>query len=569
MEAAILPQRSEIFSNVLYPFDRRSRAYTLFQKVQGAMHNVPNFGETCRAILDAVIDEMDAENCSLMLKDPVSGDLSICAAGGKSEGKSVFYSDRSGNGKRFKSGEGIAGWVLKEGQAVMLNDVHQEPRFVSVAGLNNNGRSCSKVSSLICFPIRERDQVVGVFNLSHSKKGAFNEGDKLALAYISNQVGAALTSARFFLEIKEVNRLMKDSREVFSKEKVVSISPSSSSTFVEVGEVTREEGIFIYTSDKMHRIKEIIDQIANTDVTVLIQGESGVGKEVVARSIHLNSFRREKPFVKVNCAALPQELLESELFGYEKGAFTGAYRQKPGKFELANGGTILLDEISEMSPSLQGKLLQVLQDGEFSRLGGKKDVRVDVRVLVATNKNMEEGVKNGLFREDLYYRLNVVNITIPPLRERREEIPIFVEYFADKFSKKYQKKVTPLSDKALKAFSQHCWSGNVRELENVIQRLVVLGNEKAIIEELTPVAKEDSIAENNKKIAPAKKIWPSLKEVHQEAIRKAESDIMLKALETTNWNRKKAADILKISYKALLYKIKETGLDRRFVPRVS
>jgi two-component system response regulator AtoC len=568
MEAGILPKRSEISSNILYPLDKKSRAYTLFQKVQGAMHNVPDFGETCRAILDAVIDEMDAENCSLMLKDPISGDLAICAARGRNEGKSVFYPDRSGNGKRFKSGEGIAGWVLKEGQAIMLNDVHQEPRFVSVAGLNN-AHNNNKLNSLICFPIREKDQVVGVFNISHSKKGAFNEGDKLALSYISNQVGAALTSARFFLEIKEVNRLMKETREAISKEKVVPIFPTSSSTFVEVGEMTREEGIFIYTSDKMHRIKEIVDQIANTDVTVLIQGESGVGKEVVARSIHLNSFRGERPFVKVNCAALPQELLESELFGYERGAFTGAYRQKPGKFELANGGTIFLDEISEISLSLQGKLLQVLQDREFSRLGGKKDIRVDVRVLVATNRNMEESVRNGRFREDLYYRLNVVNITIPPLRDRKEEIPIFVEYFLDKFCKKYQKKITSLSDKMMKALFQHNWLGNVRELENVIQRLVVLGNERAIIEELTPVTKGESIAESKKKMVPAKKGWPSLKEVHQEAIKKAESEMILKALEMTNWNRKKAADILNISYKALLYKIKGTGLDRRFIPQTS
>jgi two-component system response regulator AtoC len=560
MEAGTQPKRFDTPSNVLYPLDKKSSAYTLFQRVQGAMHNVPNFGETCKSILDAVMDEIDAENCSLMLKDPVSGYLTICAARGKNEKKSVYYPDPSGNGKRFKSGEGVAGWVLKEGQAVMLNDVNKEPRFVSVVGLNN------KVNSLICFPIREKDQVVGVFNLSHSKKGAFNEGDKLALSYISNQVGAALTSARFFLEIKEVNRLMKDSKEVFSKEKVVPISPPSSSTFVEIGEVTREEGIFIYASDQMHRIKEILDQIANTDVTVLIQGESGVGKEVVARSIHLNSFRQEKPFVKVNCAALPQELLESELFGYEKGAFTGAYRQKPGKFELANGGTIFLDEISEISLSLQGKLLQVLQDREFSRLGGKKDIRVDVRVLVATNKNMEEGVKNGRFREDLYYRLNVVNITIPPLRERREEIPIFVEYYLDKFSKKYQKKVTPLSDKMMKVFSQHHWLGNVRELENVIQRLIVLGNEKAIIEELTPVTKKESIPEKKEKTLPAKKIWPSLKEVHREAVKNAESEIILKALETTNWNRKKAANILEINYKTLLYKIKECGLDKRFIP---
>jgi transcriptional regulator with GAF, ATPase, and Fis domain len=519
------------------------------------------------------MEEMDAENCSLMLKDPNSGDLTICAARGKNEEKSVFYLDRSGNGRRFKSGEGVAGWVLKEGQAVMLNDVIREPRFVSVAGINDtnhndngNNNNSNKVNSLICFPIREKDQVVGVFNLSHSKKGAFNEGDRLALSYISNQVGAALTSARFFLEINEVTRLMRDSGEVLSKEKVVPIFPPPYSTFVEVGEVTREEGIFIYTSDKMQRIKEIIDQVANTDVTVLIQGESGVGKEVVARSVHLNSFRRERPFVKVNCAALPQDLLESELFGYEKGAFTGAYRQKQGRFELANGGTIFLDEISEMSLSLQGKLLQVLQDREFSRLGGKKDIRVDVRVLAATNKNIEEGIKNGRFREDLYYRLNVVNVTIPPLRERREEIPIFVEYFLDKFSKKYGRKVPPLSDKTMKAFSEHHWVGNVREMENVIQRLVVLGNEETIVEELTSVAKEDPLAEKKKKIAPAKKIWPSLREVHQEAIKKAESEMILKALEMTNWNRKKAADKLNISYKALLYKIKETSLDKRFNP---
>ena len=217
-----------------------------------------------------------------------------------------------------------------------------------------------------------------------------------------------------------------------------------------------------------------------------------------------------------------------------------------------------------MSLSLQGKLLQVLQDREFSRLGGKKDIRVDVRVLVATNKNIEEGIKNGRFREDLYYRLNVVNVMIPPLRERREEIPIFVEYFLDKFGKKYGRKVPPLSEKTMKAFSEHHWVGNVRELENVIQRLVVLGNEETIVEELTPVAKEEPLPEKKKKIVPAKKIWPSLKEVHQEAIKKAESEMILKALEMTNWNRKKAADKLNISYKALLYKIKETSLHKRF-----
>jgi len=542
---------SEILPDVLSPPNRKSRLHVLFEKIQGAMNYVPDFGETCKAILDAVMEEMGAENCSLMLKDPISGYLAICAARGKNDKKSIYYPDLSGNGKRFKSGVGIAGAVLKEGQAVMLNDVDDEPRFVHTDGFKN------EVKSLICYPVKEKDQVVGVFNLSHSKKGAFNRGHKVALSYISNQVGAALTSARFFLEIKEVNRLMSASQE-----EVVRTALPSSSMLVEVGEVMKDDGVFIYASAPMRRIKEVIDQIANTEVTVLIQGESGVGKEVVARSIHLNSHRNEKPFVKVNCAALPRELLESELFGYEKGAFTGAYRQKPGKFELADGGTILLDEITEMNLALQGKLLQVLQDREFSRLGGKGDIRVDVRVLVAANRNMEEAVREGKFREDLYYRLNVVDIMIPPLRDRKEEIPLFVEYFTEKFSKKYPKKVPPVSDKLMTLFSQHPWPGNVRELENVIQRYIVLGDEEAIIKKLAPPEKTTAAPENKKEIRPTRKRWASLKEFKEEAIRKAELEIISKALEMTNGKRKKAVAMLNISYKAFLYKIKGTSLEK-------
>lgn len=547
-------EKTNDFHKIGLSSPEENRGFILFQKVQGAMRFVPDFGETCKAILEAVMDGMSAENCSLMLRDPVSGELTIRAARGKHETRSAFYQNSSGNGKKFKPGVGIAGQVLKEGVAVLLNDVNQEPNFVKINGFNN-------VRSLICYPVKERDQVVGVFNLSHSQRGAFNEGDKIALSYISNQVGAALTSTRYFLEMEEMNRLMRERGDSFRQENSLDHSPSGPSTFIEVGELTQENGMFIYTSKKMHRIKAIIDQVSNTDVTVLIQGESGVGKEVVARSVHLNSSRKEKPFIKVNCAALPSELLESELFGYEKGAFTGAYRQKPGKFELADSGTIFLDEISEMSLSLQGKLLQVLQDREFSRLGGKKDIRVDVRVLVATNKNIEEAVKQGRFREDLYYRLNVVNITIPPLRERREEIPVFVEYFIDKYSKKYQKTMNSLPDRVMKIFYQYHWLGNVRELENVIQRLIVLGNEKMIIDELSQHMKKDK-SFNEKKVASSRKTRPSLKEIHREAMTKAEADIILRTLERMNWNRKKAASILNISYKAFLYKIKEYGLNK-------
>jgi len=540
----------------LLKVQKKGRAFTLFRKVQKAMCYVPDFAQTCKAILDIVIDETDAENCSLMLKDPLSGELSVRAARGKKDRKSVYYSDHSGNGngKRFKPGEGIAGKVLKEGQAVMLNDCKEEPCFVRAEGLNN------RVRSLICFPVREKNQVVGVFNLSHSRKGAFDEGDKLALAHISNQVGAALTSARFFLEIDEMRRLKKDSR-LNSPAGNLSSAPSYS-TFIEVGEVTAENGIFIYASQNMHRIKEVISQIADTDATVLIQGESGVGKEVVARSMHLNSLRRDKPFVKVNCAALPHDLLESELFGYEKGAFTGAYRQKMGKFELADGGTIFLDEIGEISSALQAKLLQVLQDREFSRLGGKKDIHVDVRVLVATNRNIEDAVKEGRFREDLYYRLNVVNITVPPLRERREEIPIFVEYFLDKFQKKYGKKCKPLSEKAMKTFFNHPWTGNVRELENVLHRYVVLGDEETILEELLSTTGNGMTVQQTNGRSLRGRPRPSLKEVQQEAMLKAESEVIRKALERTSWNRKRASEILNISYKALLYKMKDYRIDK-------
>ncbi len=235
--------------------------------------------------------------------------------------------------------------------------------------------------------------------------------------------------------------------------------------------------------------------MSDTDVTVLIRGESGTGKELVARALHEQSLRKDKPFVKVNCAALPTELLESELFGFEKGAFTGAIQHKPGKFEFANHGTMFLDEIGEMSLPLQAKLLQVLQDGEFSRLGGKADVHVDVRVIAATNRDLESAVAEGQFREDLYFRLNVVTINMPPLRERREEIPILTDHFLKKYSVQYNKPFTAVSAELAAAFMQYDWPGNVRQLENLIKRMVVLGTEAPILKDLqSPAARSRSVS---------------------------------------------------------------------------
>jgi DNA-binding NtrC family response regulator len=340
------------------------------------------------------------------------------------------------------------------------------------------------------------------------------------------------------------------------------------------------------TSPKMEEVKQTIEQVADTNATVLIRGESGTGKEVVARMCYSQSPRADKPFVKVNCAAIPHELLESELFGYEPGAFTGANRQKLGKFEQANNGTIFLDEISEMHPALQAKLLHVLQDGEFARLGGKRDISVDVRVLSATNKPLERAVEEGLFREDLFYRLNVVTIHIPPLRERREEIQLFLAYFLRKYSEYYGKNPAPFSDYAIGRMMEYTWPGNIRELENLVKRYVIVGNESQIIRELSthkPIVSslsgaspiwglrdnsnaQQSAAPAATAVAPAGAVtsmpstgteeMPSLLEIGRRAATLAEREAIERVLAQTRWNRRQAAKILKISYKALLNKLK-------------
>jgi two-component system response regulator AtoC len=348
------------------------------------------------------------------------------------------------------------------------------------------------------------------------------------------------------------------------------------------------DGVF-ENSPRMKAIKDMIDQVADTDATVLVWGESGVGKELVARAIHDCSPRRERPFVKVNCAALPLELLESELFGYERGAFTGAHKRKPGKFELADGGTIFLDEIGEMPLPLQAKLLHVLQDREFARLGSGRDIKVDVRVVASTNKDLEQAVAHAAFREDLYYRLNVVNILVPPLRERPEEIPILADFFWQKYTRQYNRPRVHLSRDLLERFLTHSWPGNVRELENLVKRIVVLESEEFVAHELagrenagtayTPAngqarlggnaanssaplreAPVDAGAVVAAKRAPV--VWNGLglKEVARRAAREAEHGVIKQVLEEVRWNRMEAARRLKISYKALLYKIQECGL---------
>jgi two-component system response regulator AtoC len=314
------------------------------------------------------------------------------------------------------------------------------------------------------------------------------------------------------------------------------------------------ENIVFGCSDAMRSVRDRLNKVAGANVPVLIQGESGTGKDIIARMIHGLSPWKTGPYVKVNCPAIPGTLLESELFGYEKGAFTGAYGSKPGRVEMAHRGTLFLDEISELDAALQSKLLQLLQDGQFCRIGAQEDKKVEVRVVCATNRRLEEEIENGTFRQDLFYRINVVNIALPPLRERRADIADLANYFLDFYNRKYNCRAKALSPELMNVLEKYHWPGNIRELENLIKRYVILGNEDAITNDL--VAREPQYL--NPEINLDGPI--SLKKITRQAVHELEKKVILKVLQNHHWNRKQAARTLGISYRALLYKIREAGL---------
>lgn len=323
-----------------------------------------------------------------------------------------------------------------------------------------------------------------------------------------------------------------------------------------------DDSLFVAASPAMQKIRAQALQVANINVPVLLLGESGTGKEVVARLIWKFSSRAHRTFMKVNCAALPSELLESELFGYEAGAFTGATRAKPGKFELCDKGTFLLDEIAEMPPGLQAKLLQVLQDQQFSRLGSRSTVSVDVRLMAATNVNIEQAIATKKLREDLYYRLNAFTLTLPPLRERKEEIPLLLKQFMAVWADRYARPPLPISQSFLDSCHRYSWPGNVRELENLIKRYLILGEEALVLGDLE-ASEKPPVRSHSAPAAPTGAQQGDLKSLVRGLKGEAEAEAITRALEQTNWSRKEAARLLNISYKALLYKIRQYGLDKR------
>ena len=394
--------------------------------------------ELIRKAIDSTMRLFSSEGCSVGLIDEDSGDIAFVASAGPAEVKEF----------RLKKGQGIAGSVAETGESIVANDVSQDPRFYG--GVDS--KTGFQTRSALCVPLKRQNKIIGVIEaLNTTSAQGFTDEDLELLTALGGLAATAIDQAKAFSSVQHANTAFQET--VDEKYKLV------------VGD-----------SLAMQEILKIARTIASTPITVLLLGESGTGKEVIARSIHQWSPRAKGPFVAVNCVSLSAELLESELFGHEKGAFTGAIHQKKGKFELAEGGTLFLDEIGDLQPNLQAKLLRVLQEREYQRVGGVKDIRADVRILAATNRDLKQAMASGSFREDLYYRLNVASLQLPPLRERSGDIAPLVRYFADRFCTEMKKPRLEIEGEALRLLSSFSWPGNVRELSNTIERAVVLAH---------------------------------------------------------------------------------------------
>ena len=427
----------------------------------------------------------------------------------------------------YKVGEGVTGMVAESKEPVVVENIHNNSLF-----LNKSGKRDFNGKSYVAVPMIIDNEAIGVLGAVITKTAEIQLDDTVRILTIVSSIFAQ-TIHSFQLNQKEKERLKE--LKLYYK--------------MEWDSKVHNFGDIIGDSQKMQQVFKVIQRIAQSDVTVLVRGETGTGKELVAAAIHKRSNRKDEPFIKLNCAAITDTLLESELFGHEKGAFTDARETRKGRFELADGGTLFLDEIGDISASAQVKLLRVLQEREFERVGGSKTIKVNVRLVAATNRNLEQMVKDGKFREDLYYRLNVIPIDLPPLRERGDDIKQLVNFFLERSMKNHKKPVT-ITDEAMEALCNYPWPGNVRELENTIERIVLMGNEDGISKYdmllLLPALNDQKLKSDYK---PISKRTLTLDDMEKEAI--------IEALENNDYNHSKAADELGITLRQIGYKIKK------------
>jgi len=507
-------------------FSRSEKEFSLFCEVITSFHTIRNMDDMLVAIFHKISSVIDIQGASIALHDPANKEFYFIRT--IEEGKSRGESDN--HFLRFPDNIGVAGWVMTNNRAAIINDVSEDHRFYD--GLDSKEDFITQ--SMICVPLRTRKGFLGVLYALNKESGAFTEREEKILEIFSGTIAVSLENARLYGELKDhVHALEREKR-------------------ILVNQVRAKSGFneIIGSSLPMRRMFDLMEKVLDTTTTVLIQGETGTGKELIAKVIHYNGPLKKRPFVAENCAALPENLLESELFGHVRGAFTGAISNKKGLFEIADGGTIFLDEIGEMSPLMQVKLLRVLQEGEFRPVGGSRNQQVNVRVIASTNRDLSEEIKKGQFREDLYYRINVFQITPPPLRQRKDDILSLANHFLEKYSSKNNKQVPTLTPQALDLLMQFNWSGNVRELENEMERAqAMVGGGKTISCEFL----SDKIKRLGDGHDPggAEGLAGTLK----EAVRRVERHMIHEALESSGGNQTKAAKVLGLSRQGLLNKV--------------
>ncbi|MCL5124770.1 MAG: nif-specific transcriptional activator NifA [Deltaproteobacteria bacterium] len=483
-----------------------------------------DLGEVVGPVLEAIARRMGMMRGTLTLLNRQSGEIMIETAHGLSEAQM----ERG----RYRPGEGITGQVVKTGKPAIVPHISDEPLFLDRTGARK--RLKKNDISFICVPIKIGNEVIGTLSADRLfEEGVSFEEDVRLLSIITSMIAQAVRLRQEAQE--ERQRLMEENSRLQS----------------ELAEKFRPSNI-VGNSKVMRGVYDLISQVSRSEATVLVRGESGTGKELVAHAIHYNSPRADKPFVKVNCGALPESVVESELFGHERGAFTGAIATRKGRFELAHGGTIFLDEIGDLSPTTQIKLLRVLQEREFERVGGSTTIRVNVRIIAATNRDLENLIGEGIFRSDLYYRLNVFPIHIPPLRERKTDIPLLADYFIEKYSRANEKRVLRISTPAIDMLMSYHWPGNVRELENCIERAVLLSSDQVIHSHNLPPTLQTAEASGT---VHAGSLDSTLDTV--------ERDLIVDALKAARGNRAKAARALGLTERVMGLRVMKHGIETK------
>jgi len=503
---------------------KKAEEFTLLYEISQALSESLDLRKSLYKALDILSNSMDMVRGTVTILNPLRNEISIEVA----HGMSRVAMERG----KYQIGEGVTGRVIQTGEAFLIPKISQEPLFLDRTATRRVVRD--QELSFICVPVKKGNQVVGTLSVDrpYDETYSLEEGERL-LSIIATMIAQhVINLERIQLEkeqLREENRRLRD--ELFRKYRITNI---------------------IGNSNKMREVFQMISQVCKSNATVLIRGESGTGKELAANAIHYDSPRAKQPFVKVNCAALPANLIESELFGHEKGAFTGAIRQKPGKFELANKGTIFLDEIGSIDMGVQVKLLRVLQEREFERVGGYHTIKTDIRIIAATSKNLEEAVEEGTFSSELYYRLNVFPIYMPPLRERKTDILLLADHFLEKYAAENQKDIRRLSTPAIDMLMQYHWPGNVRELENCIERAVLLCEENVIHSYHLPPSLQTGEESGTLPILSL-----------EDAAANLEREMLIDGLKNSHGNMARAAQMLHITERKFAYKAKKYGVDYR------